>query len=111
LAGTSFHGAYTWAAWFFHHFVRDTKMLTPQEAIRRITSLPASRLRLSDRGVIRKGAYADLAIFDPTTFAERGTTFEPNQVATGMKHVIVNGVVAMRDGVLTGERGGRVLRS
>jgi N-acyl-D-aspartate/D-glutamate deacylase len=110
LAGTAFHGAYTWAGWFFRHFVRDTKALTPQEAIRRITSLPASRLGLTERGVIRKGAYADFAIFDPTTFAECGTTFEPNQVAMGMKHVVVNGVVALRDGELTGERGGRVLR-
>ncbi len=110
LAGTSFHGAYTWAAWFFRHFVRDTKFLNAQEAIRRLTSLPASRLGLKDRGVIRKGACADLAIFDPATFAERGTTFEPNQVAAGMKHVLVNGIVMLNNGTLTGERGGRVLR-
>ncbi|MCA1553187.1 MAG: amidohydrolase family protein, partial [Chloroflexi bacterium] len=110
LAGSSFHGAYTWAAWWYRHFVRETRTLTPQEAIRRITSLPAQRLGLQDRGVIRKGVCADLAIFDPNTFAERGTTFEPNQIATGMRHVIVNGIVALRDGQLTGERGGRVLR-
>lgn len=110
LAGTSFHGAFTWAAWFYRHFVRDTKWMTPQEAVRRITSLPASRLGLSDRGVIKRGAHADLALFDPETFAERGTTFEPNQIAQGMKHVIVNGVMAVKDGELTGERTGRVLR-
>jgi N-acyl-D-aspartate/D-glutamate deacylase len=110
LAGSSFHGAYTWAAWFFRHFTRDTGLLSPAEAIRRITSLPAARLGLPDRGVVRAGAWADLAIFDPAAFAERGTTFEPNQVAVGMKHVVVNGVVTLRDGALTGARGGRVLR-
>ena len=110
LAGTSFHGAYTWASWFYRHFVRDKKALSPQEAIRRITSLPASRLGLTDRGVLRVGAYADVAIFDPMNFAEQGTTFEPNQTAIGMHHVIVNGKMAVKDGELTGERSGHVLR-
>ena len=110
LSGSTFHGAYTWAAWFYRHFVRDTKRLSAQEAVRRITSLPAQRLGLTNRGVVRPGAYADLAIFDPNTFAERGTTFEPNQPATGMKHVLVNGVLAVRDGQLTGARAGQVLR-
>lgn len=110
LAGTSFHGAFTWAGWYYRHFVRETKTLAPQEAIRRLTSLPASRLGLTDRGVIQQGAWADLAIFDPEAFAERGTTFEPNQVAQGMQHVLVNGVLAVRDGALTEKRTGRVLR-
>jgi N-acyl-D-aspartate/D-glutamate deacylase len=110
LAGTSFHGAYTWAAWYYRHFVRDTRTLTPQEAVRRLTGLPAARLQLRDRGVVRAGAHADLAIFDPADFAERGTTFEPNQVAAGMRHVLVNGVIAVQDGALTGARGGQVLR-
>lgn len=110
LAGTSFHGAYTWAAWFYRHFVRDTRMLTVQEAVRRLTWLPASRLGLTDRGVIQPGAWADLAIFDPATFGERGTTFEPNQLATGMRHVLVNGKITLKEGQLTGQRGGRVLR-
>ncbi|MCC7162421.1 MAG: amidohydrolase family protein [Anaerolineae bacterium] len=110
LAGTSFHGAFTWAGWYYSHFVRDTRTFTPQEAIRRMTSLPASRLGLTDRGTIKQGAYADLAIFDPETFAERGTTFEPNQTAQGMRHVMVNGVLAVRDGQLTGQRSGQVLK-
>ena len=110
LAGTSFHGAYTWASWFYRHFVRDKQSLSPQEAIRRLTSLPASRLGLTDRGVLRKGAWADVAIFDPVTFADQGTTFEPNQTAVGMHHVIVNGKLALKDGALTGERSGQVLR-
>ncbi len=107
---TSFHGAYTWASWFYRHFVRDTVTFTPQEAIRRLTSLPAIRLGLKDRGVIRKGAWADLAIFNPTTFGERGTTFEPNQTAVGMNHVVVNGTITLKNKKLTGERNGQVLR-
>ena len=110
LAGTSFHGAYTWAGWFYRHFVRDHKMITPQEAVRRLTSLPAERLGLRDRGVIRETAQADLAIFEPELFAECGTLFEPNQIATGMRHVVVNGVITLRDGQMTGRRGGQVLR-
>ncbi len=110
LRNQSFHGAYTWASWFYRHFVRDTGTLRPEEAIRRLTSLPASRLGLKDRGIIQKGACADLAIFDPQTFSERGTTYEPNQTAAGMAHVIVNGVVTVRDGRLTRNRGGQVLR-
>ena len=111
LQGTSFHGAYTWASWFFRHFVRDTAAFSPQEAVRRLTSLPAQRLGVSDRGVIRKGAWADLAVFDPRTFGERGTTYEPNRTATGMKHVLVNGTVTVENGELTGLRGGQVVRS
>lgn len=110
LRGASFHGAYTWAAWFFRHFVREKATLIPQEAVRRLTSLPALRLGLKDRGVLRRGACADLAIFDPAAFGERGTTFDPNRTAAGMVHVLVNGTVTLRDGRLTGARGGRVLR-
>jgi N-acyl-D-aspartate/D-glutamate deacylase len=110
LANSAFHGAYTWAAWFFRHFVRERGVITVQEAVRRLTSLPASRLGLTDRGVLKPGAWADLAIFDPNTFGERGTTLEPNQPADGMVHVVVNGVLTLRNGQLTGDRNGRVLR-
>lgn len=110
LASSVFHGAYTWAAWFFRHFVHETHTLTPAEAVRRLTSLPARRLGLRDRGVIRPGAWADLAIFDPAHFAEQGTIFAPNQLAVGMRHVLVNGVPTLQDGLLTGLRGGQVLR-
>jgi N-acyl-D-amino-acid deacylase len=105
-----FHGAYTWAAWFFRHFVHEKKQMSLEEAIRRLTGLPAKRLGLADRGVLREGAFADITIFDPALFAERGTTFEPNQLAAGMRHVIVNGNVTLRDGKLTGARAGQVLR-
>ena len=110
LAGSTFHGAYTWASWFYRRMVRETATFSPEEGIAKMTGLPAARLGLSERGVIRRGACADLAIFDAATFAETGTTFEPNQVATGMVHVVVNGVITMRDGVLTGERAGAALR-
>jgi N-acyl-D-aspartate/D-glutamate deacylase len=111
LAGKTFHGAYTWAAWFYRHFVLERRMLTTEEAIRRMTSLPAQRLRIVDRGVIRPGAFADLAIFDPATLQERGDTFEPNRTATGMVHVFVNGKQAMDAGRIGGERSGKVLRA
>ena len=110
LAGSTFHGAYTWASWFYRRMVRETGAFGPADAIRKMTGQSAERLGLSDRGVIRKGARADLAIFEADEFGETGTTFEPNQVARGMVHVLVNGVLAVRDGALTGERSGQVLR-
>lgn len=110
LAESTFHGAYTWAAWFWRAMVRDWKLLKPEEAVRRLTGLPASILGLSDRGAIRVGARADVAVFDAAGFGERGTTFEPNQIASGMRHVIVNGVSTMTNGKLTGSRAGEVLR-
>ena len=110
LADRSFHGAYTWAAWFFRRFVRETGTLSIEEAVRRLTSLPASRLGLEDRGVLRRGARADIAVLDPGRFGERGTTFEPNQIAEGMVHTLVNGRLALRDGIVTGDRAGEVLR-
>ena len=110
LAGKVFHGAYTWAAWFWRHFVAETKKLAPEAAVRRLTSLPARRLGLKDRGVLEHGACADVAVFDPASFAERGTVFEPNAVATGVRHVVVNGKVSVENGVLTQSRSGQVIR-
>ncbi len=109
-AGEFFHGAYSWASWFYRFMVRQTKALSPQEAIHRMTGLPAQVLNLPDRGAIKRGAYADIAVFDPAAFGERATTYEPNQLAAGMVHVTVNGVLTLHDGDLTGERGGQVLR-
>lgn len=110
LGGRCFHGAYTWATWFLRHFVREKKTLTIEEAVRRLTSLPAETFGIKDRGVIRTGAWADLAIFDPLRLRERGTVFEPNQIAEGMVHVLVNGKVSLTDGLMTGQRTGRVIR-
>ncbi|HEY4349174.1 MAG TPA: amidohydrolase family protein [Gaiellaceae bacterium] len=109
LAETWFHGAYTWASWFYRFMVRDERLLTPAQAIHKLTGQPAGRLNLSNRGTLAPGAAADIAIFDGERFAERGTTFEPNQLADGMVHVVVNGVHTLRDGELTGDRAGRVI--
>ena len=110
LAGAVFHGAYSWAAWFFRFMVNERRALTAAEAIHRLTGMPAQVLGLADRGALRIGARADIAVFDAAAFGERATTFEPNQVAQGMRHVVVNGVAALRDGKLTGARGGEVIR-
>lgn len=110
LAGATFHGAYTWAAWFWRRMVRETGAFAREEAICKLTRLPAERIGLADRGRLEVGARADVIAFDPDGFGETGTTFEPNQLATGMRHVIVNGVPTLRDGAPTGERAGTVLR-
>jgi N-acyl-D-amino-acid deacylase len=110
LACSFFHGAYTWAAWFWRFMVRDERLLSPAEAIHRLTAQPAERIGLADRGVLREGARADVVVFDPDRFGERGTVFEPNVLAEGMRHVFVNGVPTLRDGEPTGKRGGMVVR-
>jgi N-acyl-D-aspartate/D-glutamate deacylase len=110
LGDTWFHGAYTWASWFYRFMVRDEGLLTPAQAVHKLTLQPAARLGFTGRGVLAPGAFADVAVFDPVRFTERGTTFEPNQLADGVVHVVVNGVQTLRDGRETGERGGRVLR-
>ncbi|HET6601482.1 MAG TPA: amidohydrolase family protein, partial [Gaiella sp.] len=104
-----FHGAYTWAAWFWRFMVREERLLDPAEAVHRLSGAPAERIGLSDRGRLVPGARADVVVFDPAGFEERGTTFEPNLLAAGMRHVLVNGVPALRDGQLTGARAGEVL--
>ena len=111
LAHSFFHGAYTWASWFWRFMVRDERLLSPADAIHRLTGQPAERIGLGDRGILREGARADVVAFDPERFAERGTMFEPNLLAEGMRHVVVNGVPTLQDGRLTGERGGMVVRS
>ena len=110
LEGKVFHGAYTWAAWYLRFCVQQEKVLSLPEAIHRLTARPAERIGLQDRGVLRPGAHADVVVFDPTTFREEGTTFDPSRLATGMDTVIVNGAVTLSAGKLTGIRNGQVLR-
>jgi N-acyl-D-aspartate/D-glutamate deacylase len=110
LASSSFHGAYSWASWYFHFMVHERKLLSAAEAVHRLTGFPAQTLGLSDRGRIATGYCADLAVFEPTGFQATATTFEPNQLARGMRHVVVNGLVTLKDGQLTGARGGEVIR-
>jgi len=110
LANSVFHGAYSWASWYFHFMVHERKLLLPQEAVQRLTELPARTLGLRDRGRIAEGYCADIAVFDAGAFRATATTFEPNQLARGMRHVVVNGVATLRDGSFTGSRGGQVIR-
>ena len=90
-------------------FVREQKWLTLPEAIRKMTSLPAQRLKLKDRGVIRKGALADLVLFNPTTVIDHSTFQEPHSLAEGIDRVFVNGKLVWDAGKPTGQRPGRVL--
>ncbi|MBI1776741.1 MAG: amidohydrolase family protein [Proteobacteria bacterium] len=110
LAGQVFHGAYTWASWFWRFMVREGRALAPEAAIHKLTGQPAAILGLSDRGRLAAGGRADIAVFDPREFGERATTFEPNQIARGMRHVVVNGVPTLVDATFTGERAGAVIR-
>jgi len=110
LSGAEFHGAYSWAAFFYRFSVRERGFFRPEEAIRRLTGVPASILGLECRGTLAAGNYADIAVFDPVSFGETTTTFEPNRLAQGMRYVLVNGRLTLVDGRLTGERAGRVVR-
>ena len=110
LANSAFHGAYSWAAWYFHFMVHERKLLSPAGAVQRLTGFPARTLGLTGRGRVAEGCWADLAVFDPAGFRATATTFEPNQLAKGMRHVVVNGVATLKDGSLTGARGGKVIR-
>lgn len=91
-------------------YVRDERIIPLEEAVRRLTGLPATNLRLDRRGFIREGMYADLAIFDPATIADRATFEKPHQFAVGMKHVFVNGGHVLKDGEHTGAKPGRVVK-
>jgi dihydroorotase/N-acyl-D-amino-acid deacylase len=91
-------------------YVREKKMLTLEDAVRKMTSLPAARVGLHDRGLLRPGMMADLVIFDPATVADKATYENPHQYAVGVSHVLVNGVLVVDEGKVTGARPGRVLR-
>lgn len=106
-----FYGAFTWASWFLRRIVRERQALSLPEAVRRVTSLPAQRIGLSDRGVLRVGARADVAMFNLAEVLDKGTLESPNQIAVGTAHVLVNGEPALRDGAITDARAGAVLTS
>lgn len=90
-------------------YVRERRVLTLEDAVRRMTSLPASRFRLYDRGLLKPGLKADVAVFDPATVADKAEFGQPHRYAAGFRHVLVNGRIALRDGQVTGERPGHVL--
>ena len=91
-------------------YVRDERLVPLEEAVRRLTSLPASNLKLRRRGLLRGGYHADVAVFDPARVQDHATFERPHQYATGMRHVFVNGVQVLADGEHTGATPGRVVR-
>jgi N-acyl-D-aspartate/D-glutamate deacylase len=91
-------------------YVRDEKVLTWENAVRKMTALPAATIGMIDRGYIAPGMAADVTVFDPKTITDHATYDNPAVLAEGIRHVFVNGAHALRDGVVTGERGGRLLR-
>jgi N-acyl-D-amino-acid deacylase len=90
-------------------YVRDEKVITLPEAIRRLSALPATNLGLDHRGFLKEGMFADVVVFDPATIADHATFEKPHQYATGVKHVFVNGVQVIKDGEHTGAKPGRAL--
>ena len=90
-------------------YVREQHVLSWEDAIRKMTALPANTIGLIDRGFIAPGMAADITVFDPNTVIDRATYEDPAQLSEGIRDVIVNGTVALRNGTPTGERGGRVL--
>jgi N-acyl-D-amino-acid deacylase len=92
------------------HYSREIGLFSLEEAVRRMTSLPAAQFGLTDRGILQIGAYADLVLFDPRVIADRATFDHPQMPAVGITMVMVNGSTVLRDGAATGNRPGRALR-
>ena len=91
-------------------YVREMRVLELEDAVRKMTSLPAARVGLAGRGTIEEGAIADLVLFDPETVIDNATFDNPHQYPSGIPFVIVNGVVAVDSGEFSGVRAGKVLR-
>ena len=91
-------------------YVREEKKLTLPDAIRKFSALPAQRMRLVDRGVLKEGMWADVVVFDPETIRDRATFENPNQLSDGMRFVLVNGVPVIEEGKMTNALPGKVLR-
>lgn len=90
-------------------YVREKKLLTLEEAVRKMTSFPAARLNLPDRGLLSPGMKADIVVFDPERVADRSTYEKPHQFAEGFSYVLVNGQLVLTEGTITGARPGKVL--
>jgi N-acyl-D-amino-acid deacylase len=91
-------------------YVRDEKVISLQEAIRKLSALPAQNLSLKDRGLLRKGYFADVVIFDPATVQDHATYEKPHQLSTGVEEVWINGIEALHNGNATGNPSGRFVR-
>jgi N-acyl-D-amino-acid deacylase len=92
------------------HYVRDEKVIPLEEAVRKLTSLPATNLKIRERGLLKPGYFADVVVFDPARIADHATYDKPHQYATGVRQVFVNGVQVLKDGEPTGAAAGRVVR-
>jgi len=95
---------------FLGYYVRDQKLMPMEEAIRKITSMPAHREHLDGRGLINVGFYADITVFDPAAIIDEATYQDPNKLSNGVDCVLVNGQVEFEHGALTGVKAGRALR-
>jgi PBP4 family serine-type D-alanyl-D-alanine carboxypeptidase len=95
---------------FLGHYVRDEHLMPLEQAVRKITSMPAQREHLTNRGLIKTGFYADITIFDPAKIIDRATYTEPTKISEGVNYVFVNGQLEYDHGTLTGAKGGRALR-
>ncbi len=93
------------------HYVREKKVISLETAVKKMTSMPASRLRLSRRGVLKEGYFADVLVFDPQRVVEKATYAEPKQYSEGFDAVIVNGKAALLNGEETCAFSGKVLRA
>ena len=102
--------AYGNFARLFAKYVREEKVISVEEAVRRLTSLPAETLKITSRGRLQPGYFADVVVFDPATIQDHATFEKPHQYSTGVSHVFVNGVHVLRDGEHTGAKPGRVVR-
>ena len=91
-------------------YVREDGVITLEEAVRKMTSLPAENLRLEKRGALKVGHFADVVLFDPATIQDNATFEEPHQLASGVQHVWINGGHVLKDGEHTGAKPGRVVR-
>src|SRR5450755_632323 len=91
-------------------YVREEKKLTLEDAIRKFSALPAQRMRLTDRGVLKQGMWADVVVFDPATVRDLATFDDPNRLSKGMEEVLINGTLVIENGKMTGALPGKVLR-
>ena len=103
-------GCYGWVPRFFENYTGHGTFLSLEQGVAKLTALPASRLGLTDRGLIREGNWADLVLFDMAGMSERSSMEEPAVFPDGIRWVLVNGEVAVQDGVTLPARNGRVLR-
>ena len=108
--GSAHPRTYGNVARIFARYVRDEKILSLEDTVRKLTSLPARNLKIRERGMLKEGYYADIVIFKPENVQDHSTFEEPHQLSTGVDHVFINGEQVLKDGVHTGATPGQVVR-